>query len=245
MPWLDQLQDGLARADTRPARHAAGVVGAAAGDGADPAQRRRRSCLMRVGDLEIVDRLPGGRGARATPASRTASGSTSSASWSRPSSPQRAVDWSNALVPVVPVPCVARRPVQRVPLQLLQVAVGRTHAPRREPRRCASSTPTGGDRRRGDPLGDYMVQRTCPHRQADLSVFGEIEGDELVCTLHGWRFDLDTGECLTADDRPLPRAPRQRRRPRPERLTGCCRAPRPWCRAGSSRRPRCSPSPAR
>jgi UDP-MurNAc hydroxylase len=56
-------------------------------------------------------------------------------------------------------------------------------------------------------LGDYVVQRRCPHRNADLSVFGEIErgsaGDELVCTLHGWRFDCATGRCLTADDRPL------------------------------------------
>jgi UDP-MurNAc hydroxylase len=48
-------------------------------------------------------------------------------------------------------------------------------------------------------LGDYICQRTCPHRQADLTVFGEIEGDELVCTLHGWRFDLATGDCLNAD----------------------------------------------
>ena len=52
-------------------------------------------------------------------------------------------------------------------------------------------------------LGDWMVQRTCPHRQADLSVFGEVDGDELVCTLHGWRFDLATGACRNADDRPL------------------------------------------
>ena len=52
-------------------------------------------------------------------------------------------------------------------------------------------------------LGDYIVERTCPHRSADLSVFGEIEGDELVCTLHGWRFDLHSGRCLTADDRML------------------------------------------
>jgi UDP-MurNAc hydroxylase len=48
-------------------------------------------------------------------------------------------------------------------------------------------------------IGDYVCQRTCPHRQADLTVFGEIEGDELVCTLHGWRFDLATGECLSAE----------------------------------------------
>ncbi|MFM7685130.1 MAG: Rieske 2Fe-2S domain-containing protein [Actinomycetota bacterium] len=52
-------------------------------------------------------------------------------------------------------------------------------------------------------IGDWMVQRACPHRQADLSVFGEIDGDELVCTLHGWRFDLATGHCRNAADRPL------------------------------------------
>ena len=52
-------------------------------------------------------------------------------------------------------------------------------------------------------IGDYVVQRTCPHRQADLSVFGEIDGDDLVCTLHGWRFDLASGQCRNADDRPL------------------------------------------
>jgi UDP-MurNAc hydroxylase len=56
-------------------------------------------------------------------------------------------------------------------------------------------------------LGEYVVQRRCPHRNADLTVFGEIEpgegGDELVCTLHGWRFDCATGRCLTAADHRL------------------------------------------
>jgi UDP-MurNAc hydroxylase len=52
-------------------------------------------------------------------------------------------------------------------------------------------------------IGDYLVQRRCPHRNADLSVFGEIEGDELVCTLHGWRFDVHTGRCLTSEEHPL------------------------------------------
>jgi UDP-MurNAc hydroxylase len=52
-------------------------------------------------------------------------------------------------------------------------------------------------------IGDYIVERYCPHRQADLSVFGECTGTELVCTLHGWKFDLETGECLTAQDRKL------------------------------------------
>jgi UDP-MurNAc hydroxylase len=52
-------------------------------------------------------------------------------------------------------------------------------------------------------IGDWIVQRTCPHRQADLSVFGEINGDQLVCTLHGWRFDCATGTCLNANERTL------------------------------------------
>lgn len=52
-------------------------------------------------------------------------------------------------------------------------------------------------------IGNYIVERLCPHRQADLSVFGEIDEGEMVCTLHGWRFDLETGRCFTADDRRL------------------------------------------
>ena len=47
-------------------------------------------------------------------------------------------------------------------------------------------------------IGDYIVERFCPHRQADLSTFGSLEGDELVCSLHGWRFDLATGKCNSA-----------------------------------------------
>jgi UDP-MurNAc hydroxylase len=52
-------------------------------------------------------------------------------------------------------------------------------------------------------IGDYVVQRRCPHRNADLAAFGEIDGCELVCTLHGWRFDLETGRNTTAADQPL------------------------------------------
>ena len=45
----------------------------------------------------------------------------------------------------------------------------------------------------------YMVQRRCPHLKADLARFGEYEDGILTCTMHGWRFDLKTGRCLTAD----------------------------------------------
>jgi UDP-MurNAc hydroxylase len=52
-------------------------------------------------------------------------------------------------------------------------------------------------------LGGYVLQRYCPHRKADLSEFGVIEGDHVVCTLHGWKFQLSDGECLNADDHKL------------------------------------------
>ena len=52
-------------------------------------------------------------------------------------------------------------------------------------------------------IDGWIVERTCPHRQADLKVFGEIDGDEFVCTMHGWRFDLATGTCRNAADHRL------------------------------------------
>ncbi|HEY2949309.1 MAG TPA: Rieske 2Fe-2S domain-containing protein [Micromonosporaceae bacterium] len=47
-------------------------------------------------------------------------------------------------------------------------------------------------------LGDWTVQRRCPHLKADLSRFGIIDGNVLTCQLHGWRFDLASGRCLTS-----------------------------------------------
>ncbi len=49
----------------------------------------------------------------------------------------------------------------------------------------------------------WRIERWCPHRQADLTRFGEIDGGVLTCSLHHWRFDLATGRCLTSDDRHL------------------------------------------
>jgi UDP-MurNAc hydroxylase len=48
-------------------------------------------------------------------------------------------------------------------------------------------------------LGDWMVQRRCPHLRGDLSRFGSVEGTTLTCAMHGWQFDLPTGRCLTSD----------------------------------------------
>lgn len=52
-------------------------------------------------------------------------------------------------------------------------------------------------------IGDYLVQRRCPHRNADLGVFGTVDGNEIVCTLHGWRFDAATGKCLTSREKSI------------------------------------------
>jgi UDP-MurNAc hydroxylase len=47
-------------------------------------------------------------------------------------------------------------------------------------------------------LDGWLVQRRCPHLKADLTRFGIIEGNTLTCQLHGWRFDLASGRCLTS-----------------------------------------------
>lgn len=49
-------------------------------------------------------------------------------------------------------------------------------------------------------VGDYEVQRRCPHLRADLSRFGSLrDGCILHCKVHGWEFDLETGRCLNSD----------------------------------------------
>jgi UDP-MurNAc hydroxylase len=47
-------------------------------------------------------------------------------------------------------------------------------------------------------MGDWTVQRRCPHLKADLSRFGIVDGNVLTCQLHGWKFDLPSGRCLTS-----------------------------------------------
>jgi UDP-MurNAc hydroxylase len=51
--------------------------------------------------------------------------------------------------------------------------------------------------------GGYSIQRRCPHLKADLTRFGSVEAGILTCDMHGWRFELATGRCLTSDDRRL------------------------------------------
>jgi len=50
----------------------------------------------------------------------------------------------------------------------------------------------------------YKVQRYCPHMLADLKKSGYVnEAGNLVCSLHGWEFDLKSGACLTNQNCPL------------------------------------------
>jgi UDP-MurNAc hydroxylase len=51
--------------------------------------------------------------------------------------------------------------------------------------------------------GGLLVQRHCPHLRADLVRFGTVQDGVVTCHVHGWRFDLATGRCLTSDDRRL------------------------------------------
>ncbi|MEU8007772.1 Rieske 2Fe-2S domain-containing protein, partial [Catellatospora sp. NPDC049111] len=47
-------------------------------------------------------------------------------------------------------------------------------------------------------VGGWSFQRRCPHLKADLTRFGIVEGDQLTCQLHGWKWNLATGRCLTS-----------------------------------------------
>nr|WP_026208791.1 Rieske 2Fe-2S domain-containing protein [Catelliglobosispora koreensis] len=47
-------------------------------------------------------------------------------------------------------------------------------------------------------MGGWTFQRRCPHLKADLTRFGIVEGKTLTCQLHGWKFDLSSGRCLTS-----------------------------------------------
>ena len=50
--------------------------------------------------------------------------------------------------------------------------------------------------------------RRCPHQWADLETSGVVDGDELVCVSHFWRFDADgVGSKLSVTGRRDEKAP--------------------------------------
>lgn len=40
----------------------------------------------------------------------------------------------------------------------------------------------------------YAIDNLCPHQGASLGL-GEIKGEEIICPLHQWRFNIKTGKC--------------------------------------------------
>jgi UDP-MurNAc hydroxylase len=56
-------------------------------------------------------------------------------------------------------------------------------------------------------LGDWDMQRRCPHLKADLSRFGSIEDGVMTCQMHGWKWRLSDGKCLTSVGHDLRCAP--------------------------------------
>ena len=57
--------------------------------------------------------------------------------------------------------------------------------------------------------GVYAFDARCPHAGNPL-VEGEVLGETLVCAFHGWKFDLETGECLFGEE-PVRRYPAEAR----------------------------------
>ena len=52
-------------------------------------------------------------------------------------------------------------------------------------------------------LGGYGIQRRCPHLKADLTRFGRVDDGVLTCQMHGWKWNLETGKCITSVGRPI------------------------------------------
>ena len=202
--WLDELKDGWKPPSTdliatlrawwepllRMAPTLRGAIGA--------------NCLVRTGDLEILIDFPNGT-------VRAYDGEPYEFRFTIPRElvetvvAQKAVDWSNSLLLSARFSAWRAGDFNEYLYNFLKsLSVERMRRTEAEAVR-KLNPPTEVEP--AIELGGYVVQRRCPHRNADLSVFGEIEpgpdGDVLVCTLHGWRFDCGTGRCLTSNDHPL------------------------------------------
>jgi UDP-MurNAc hydroxylase len=118
---------------------------------------------------------------------------------------QRAVDWSNSLLLSCRFTAWREGEFNEYVYNFLK-SLSRERMRRAEAEVVRKLTPVDELAALHEPdvrIGDYVVQRRCPHRNADLAAFGEIDGCDFVCTLHGWRFDLETGRNKTAADQPL------------------------------------------
>ena len=113
---------------------------------------------------------------------------------------QKAVDWSDSLFLSCRFSAWRRGPYNEYVYNFFKsLSEERMARAEQEARRRIQSTDSVDEIR----IGNWIVEAKCPHRGADLSVFGHLEGDVLVCQLHGWKFDCQTGKCLTAEEKRL------------------------------------------
>ena len=56
--------------------------------------------------------------------------------------------------------------------------------------------------RQGDEI--LAIGNECPHQGGSLAD-GSVEGDIVICPLHGWEFDLRSGACMTVPGESAPR----------------------------------------
>ena len=56
--------------------------------------------------------------------------------------------------------------------------------------------------RRGEEI--LAIGNDCPHQGGSLCD-GWVEGEIVVCPLHGWEFDMRTGACMTVPGESVPR----------------------------------------
>ena len=160
------------------------------------------NCLMRLGDLQVLIDFPAGQ-VRAYDGEPYRYRFDIQRELVETVAAARAVDWSNALFLSCRFRAWREGPFNEYLYNFFQsLSVERMRRAEAEAIR-KTDPDRGGIAGQEIRIGDHICERACPHRQADLSVFGAIDGNQLVCTLHGWRFDLDTGECLTATDRKL------------------------------------------
>ena len=160
------------------------------------------NCLMRLGDLQVLIDFPAGQ-VRAYDGEPYRYRFDIQRELVETVAAARAVDWSNALFLSCRFRAWREGPFNEYLYNFFKsLSVERMRRAEAEAIR-KTDPDQGGIAGQEIRIGDHICERACPHRQADLSVFGEIDGNHLVCTLHGWRFDLDTGECLTATDRKL------------------------------------------
>jgi UDP-MurNAc hydroxylase len=158
------------------------------------------NCLLRAGDLDLVIDFPAGE-VRAHAGEPYSFRFDIARELVETVAARSAVDWSNSLFLSCRFTAWREADFNEYLYNFFKsLSVERMRRTEAEAvRKLAPPTETEAD----IELDGYVVQRRCPHRNADLSVFGEIEGDQLVCTLHGWRFDVETGRCLTSADHPL------------------------------------------